>query len=304
MSNSDCDDSEPPLPTKATRVNVRPTIHADIELDSPVMLVCLDGWVDAGRVLSRTVRAILSGPSVVVASFDTDDLVDYRSRRPLMHVEDGMNAGVDWPTIELLASNDLDGRHVLVLTGTEPDRGWRAFAGAVVELAQSLGVRMLLTLGAYPAATPHTRDVTLSAIGTTPKLVQQVGFLEGKLDVPAGVQAGIERACAAAGIPSVGLWAPVPHYVASEAFPPAVVAILRGLEQVADRRFLTPTLQAEADAVVDRLDALQTVDEERQRLVGNLESHADTVANVHPSEIPSGDELAAEFRQFLEDNED
>lgn len=271
-------------------------------MDSPVMLVCLDGWVDAGRVLERTVKAVIGTASILLASFDTDELVDYRSRRPLMHVDDGINVGVDWPAIELLACRDLDGRDVVVLSGVEPDRSWKAFAEAVVTMAQALGVRLIMTLGAYPAATPHTRDVTLSAIGTTPKLVEQVGFLRGKLDVPAGVQAGIERAAASAGVPSVGLWAPVPHYAAAEPFPPAVVAILNGLETVGDRRFLTSGLYSEADAVLDRLEAMQNADEDRRQMVSNLESHADHVANAHPTQLPSGDELAADFARFLEDN--
>ncbi len=286
-------------------MTIEPIRHAGaIELGSPVLLVCLEGWVDAGRVLERTLRAILDGPSVLVASFDPDDLINYRSRRPIMHVESGINTGLDFPTIEILACRDLDGRDVLVLAGLEPDRAWRGFSTAVVELAQSLGVRMALTLGAYPAATPHTRDVTLSAIGTTPKLVEQVGYLEGKLDVPAGVHAALERACAHAGMPSVGLWAPVPHYAATEPFPAAVAALLRGLEQVADRRFRTDDVLAEAVAVRARLDALVEADEEHARLVGNLESHADNVARAHPSEMPTGDQLAAEFEQFLDTNGD
>ena len=277
---------------------------ARMRLDSPIMLVCLDGWVDAGGVLERTGRALLGGPSVLLAEFDADELVNYRARRPIMHVDSGINTGVEWPKIEVVAVRDLDSRDVVVLTGSEPDRQWRRFSEAVVEMAQELGVRMVLSLGAYPAATPHTRDVSLSAVGTTPKLVEQVGFLEGKLDVPAGVHAAIERSCAAAGIPSVGLWAPVPHYIATEAFPAAVVALLRGLEQVGDRRFLTPELESEADAVNDRLDALVVGDEDRARMVGNLESHADNVARSHPSEIPSGEELAEQLRRFLDDNED
>ncbi len=283
---------------------VEPRLHADVQLHSPILLVCLDGWVDAGRVLDRTVRAIVGSAAVVLASFDTDELIDYRARRPIMHVDDGINTGVDWPRIELLATRDLDGRDVVVLVGAEPDRAWKGFAGAIVSLAKRYGVKLVLTLGAYPAATPHTREVLLSAVGTTPKLVEQVGYLEGKLDVPAGVQACIERECAAAGIPSVGMWAPVPHYAANEVFAPAVVALLAGLEQVADRRFLTEALSAESQTATDRLDALQREDTERQQMVSNLEAHTDHVANVHPSQIPSGDELAAEFTQFLEENDE
>ncbi len=285
-------------------MRVQRATHADLQLESPVMLICLDGWVDAGRVLERTLRAVLDAPSLLLASFDADELVNYRSRRPIMHVDSGINTGLDWPTIEILACNDLDGRDVLVLAGVEPDRQWRAFADAVVALAKEFGVRMALTLGAYPAATPHTRDIALSAVGTTPKLVEKVGFLEGKLDVPAGVQAALERACANAGIPSVGIWAPVPHYAATESFPAAVAALLNGVEQVAGRRFLTPDIAVEADAVNARLDSLLDSDEERARMVGNLESHADHVARTHPSEIPTGDQLADELRQFLDGTDD
>lgn len=278
--------------------------HAQIDLESPVLLVCLNGWVDAGGVLDRTIRAVLDGPSILLASFDADELINYRSRRPIMHVDSGINTGLDWPTIEILACKDLDGRDVVVLAGAEPDRAWRGFSEAVVAMATEFGVRMAFTLGAYPAATPHTREIALSAVGTTPKLVERVGYLDGKLDVPAGVHAALERACATAAIPSVGLWAPVPHYAAGEPFPAAVGALLRGLEQVGDRRFLTGEIQAEAESVNDRLDTLLAGDDERARLVGNLESHADNVARTHPSKIPTGDQLAAQFRAFLDDNDD
>lgn len=274
--------------------------HEPIDLVNPVLLVLLDGWVDAGRVLDRTTEALLAGPSVLVASFDTDLLVDYRSRRPTMHVDDGVNTGIDWPRIDLLATRDLDNNDVLVLTGTEPDRCWRRFAADVLDLAQELGVRMLITLGAYPAATPHTRGVTLSAIGTTPALIEQVGYLEGRLDTTAGVQAAIERTAAERRIPSVGLWAPVPHYTAHEAFPAATLALLQGLEQVGDRRFITHALATEASAVLERLDVMQSGDEERRRMVDNLESHADTVANVRSGDIPKGDEFTELLQRLLD----
>lgn len=281
----------------------RHDVDVQLQLDAPVLLVCLDGWVDAGQVLERVRRAVLDGPCVLVADFDTDLIFDYRSRRPMMHVSDGVNTGVDWPVIELLAVHDLEGRDVLVLTGSEPDRGWRSFASDVLDLAQEFGVRMVITLGAYPAATPHTREVTLSAIGTTPALISEIGFLDGKIDTPAGVQAAIERACADRRIPSVGLWAPVPHYAGSDSFPPAAHALFLGLEGVADRRFDLDPIITESVAVLERLDAMLEHDEDRARIVGNLESHADIVANATPSDFPTGDELARQLEEFLDEGE-
>lgn len=278
--------------------------HPAPPMHAPVMLVCLDGWVDAGRTAERLARALTSRPSVLVAAFDVDELVDFRNRRPTMRVVDGVNTGIDWPSIEILATHDLDGRDVLVLRGPEPDRGWRGFAAAVVEVARRVGTRMVLSLGAYPAATAHTRPVDLSAIGTTPALVHQVGYLEGRLEVPAGVQAAIERACADSGIPCAGLWAPVPHYVSAESFPAATVALLQGLEQVADRRFCTPALEHEADQVLRRLDVVVRADADRAALVADLESHSEVVSRGHPADLPSGDELAAQLERYLEDGDD
>lgn len=281
---------------------IEPERHDLRPLDAPVLVMLLDGWVDAGRTLDRLSKAVVGAAAVLVASFDTDALIDHRGRRPVVHVDDGVNCGIDWPRLDMVAVRDLDGRDLLVLTGPEPDFGWRGFATAVVALARELEVRMVLSLGAYPAATAHTRPVTLSGIGTTPALVAKVGYLEGRLDVPAGVHAAIERACADAGIPAVGLWAPVPHYLATETFPGATLALLRGLENVADRRFVTPALESEAATVLARLDSLVRADSERSALVAALETPGDMVRHGHPADLPTGDELAAFLEQYLDDS--
>jgi len=283
-------------------VIIEPERHDLRPLDAPVLVMLLDGWVDAGRTLDRLSKAVVGAAAVLVASFDTDALIDHRGRRPVVHVDDGVNCGIDWPRLDMVAVRDLDGRDLLVLTGPEPDFGWRGFATAVVALARELEVRMVLSLGAYPAATAHTRPVTLSGIGTTPALVAKVGYLEGRLDVPAGVHAAIERACADAGIPAVGLWAPVPHYLATETFPGATLALLRGLENVADRRFVTPALESEAATVLARLDSLVRADSERSALVAALETPGDMVRHGHPADLPTGDELAAFLEQYLDDS--
>ena len=275
--------------------------HDPVALANPVMVVLLDGWVDAGRTFDRLGRTLLTGAPLLVADVDVDMLVDYRSRRPVMRVEDGVNTGLDWPRIELLATRDLNGRDVLVLQGVEPDRGWRTFAREVVDLAQDLAVRMVVTLGAYPAATPHTRAVQLSAMGTTPALIARIGRVEGRTESPAGAHAAIERECARRRIPSVGLWAPVPHYAASDSFPPAAIALLEGLAAIADRHFDVDALIGESVAVLERLDTSMARDHDRARMVGALELHADEVASVQLDRLPSGDQLFEQLRAMLDE---
>lgn len=276
--------------------------HADLDLENPVMFVCLEGWVDAGQGLHRVTTTMMRGAAVRLASFDPDQLVDYRSRRPIMHVDDGVNIGLTWPHIEVLALKDHDGRDVVLLTGVEPDLRWREFCADVLELAQALKVRLVMALGAYPAAIPHTRDVVLSSTGTTPVLIEKVGHVDGKMDVPAGIHAAIERECADRGIPSVGLWAPVPHYAASLPYPAAAIALLNGVKTVADRTFSYSELVAEAATVEARLDNLMAESDEHEELLEQLEAHADNVTDVRiHDDVPSGDDLADQLQRFLEE---
>src|SRR5699024_6442708 len=116
----------------------------------------------------------------------------------------------------------------------EPDHAWRTFTEESVALFRELGVRMMVGLGAYPAAVPHTRPVTLSVTATTPELAAVTGLLRGTLEVPAGVQAALEARCGEEGIPAVGLWAQVPHYVSGEVtpYPAAALALLEKLQAV------------------------------------------------------------------------
>src|SRR5690606_23692470 len=106
------------------------------ELDSPVMIVALDGWIDAGMGAAAALTGILDqSEATTIAEFDADHLLDHRARRPVMRLENGVNTGLTWPTIELQALTDLQGNDVLLLVGYEPDHAWRAFSDAVTTLA-------------------------------------------------------------------------------------------------------------------------------------------------------------------------
>ena len=166
-----------------------------------------------------------------MASFDTEPLIDQRARRPIARLEDGITTELTWPTIRLLAGKDRVGADMLYLTGPEPDFRWRSSSTAVVELVQILDVRTVVGLGAFPAPTPHTRPVRLAS--TVPPesadLAGRVGTVHGTLEVPAGVQAALEVALGNAGVPVIGLWARVPHYVSAMPYPEASAALVEGM---------------------------------------------------------------------------
>ncbi|CAN5786146.1 PAC2 family protein [soil metagenome] len=275
------------------------------DLDSPLLIVALEGWIDAGLGAGNAVASLLEQLDAnTVAVFDADSLLDHRARRPTMHLIDGVNTGLTWPSIELRSAVDPAGNDLLLLVGAEPDHQWQAFTGAVVDLVVDLGARMALGLGAYPAATPHTRSTRLSITAGTEELADSVGYLRGTIDVPAGVQAAIEQRCAEVGLPAVGLWAQVPHYAAAMPYAAASAALLEGLNKVGHLTLDTSALDEEATATRTRLDALVGDNPEHQQLVAALEEQHDAMDSSTQGPLPSGDELAAQFQRFLRDNDE
>ncbi|MEJ7584177.1 MAG: PAC2 family protein, partial [Acidimicrobiales bacterium] len=132
-------------------------LHEQPQLDHPLLVMALEGWIDAGYAASNAMSTLLAGlDTKPVATFDADELLDHRARRPIMHLVDGVNTALSWPGIELRSATDLAGKDLLLLVGAEPDHSWRAFSAAVLDLAGRFGVCMIIGLGAYPAAVPHT----------------------------------------------------------------------------------------------------------------------------------------------------
>jgi proteasome assembly chaperone (PAC2) family protein len=268
-------------------------LHARPSLDRPVLVVGMEGWIDAGLGAATAMATLLGSVTTEpVATFDVDTLLDHRARRPIVRIVDGVNTGLRWPEILLRGGHDADGHDLLLLAGPEPDHQWRAFTTAVGELAMSFGVSLVIGLGAFPAPVPHTRPARLASTASTSELAQRVGYLPGALDVPAGVQAALERSFADLGVPAVGLWARVPHYAAAMPYPEASAVLLEGLTSVAGITVDTTELRRTAEASRQHLDELIANSEEHVALVRQLETQVD-------ADVPSGDEIAAEVERFL-----
>lgn len=280
-------------------------LHTRPELDRPVLLVALEGWIDAGYGAGRAVDALIAqSDSVHVATFDADTLLDFRARRPVLHLVDGVNTGLSWSSTELHALRSPNGTDVLLLTGVEPDHAWNAFSDTVRDLATELGVRMQLGLGAYPAGVPHTRPVGLSATASTEELANTVGFIRGTIDVPAGVEAVIERRFAELGIPAIGIWAQVPHYAATMRYPAASARLIEGINQLAGSDFGIDALPDEIAEVRTHIDSLIDGNPEHVAMLRQLEAQADEAVEDQLTDLPSGDDLAEELQRFLREQED
>lgn len=288
-------------------------MHMTPELSEPVLVVALEGWIDAGLGAANAMSELLSATGAeVVAEFDSDRLLDHRARRPIMHLVNGLITTLTWPGIELRAGADAAGNDVLLLVGAEPDFEWRAFSDAVVDLAHGFGARMVVALGAYPAPVAHTRGTSLSVTTSSSELSDTLhGYVRGTLDVPGGIHAVLDVAANEAGIPALGLWAQVPHYVASMPYPAASVALLDGLGEVAGLALEPGQLPSDAKATRIRLDELVAENPQHQTMVAQLEEMMDQGLGG-PDEaptfgfdhLPSGEELAEELQEYLRDHPD
>jgi hypothetical protein len=280
--------------------------HMDRMLEHPVLIVALEGWVDAGLGADGAISALLSsGPTELVATFDGESLIDQRARRPVVHIARGINEGLTWPVIQVRLGQDLAGADVCFLVGPEPDFRWATFVSSVVGLCRDLRVSMVVGLGAFPAPAPHTRPVRLAATAppSSADLVAQVGIVQGEIDVPSGVWGALELALGEAGIATVGLWARVPHYVSGMAFPSASAALLDGLSAVAGLSVDAMTLHTAADASLRQVDELISKSTEHTAMVRQLEHSVDTAEGnpLDVGQLPTGDELAAELERYLRD---
>jgi predicted ATP-grasp superfamily ATP-dependent carboligase len=279
-------------------------LHLQRSLERPVLVVALEGWVDAGLGADSAITALLtSSPTEVVATFDGESLIDQRARRPVVHIARGVNEGLTWPAIEVRAGRDLSGVDVCYLVGPEPDFRWQSFVDAVLTLSRQIGFRMAVSLGAFPAPAPHTRPVRLAATAppASSDLLPKIGVMQGEIDVPSGVWGALELAFGDAGIPAVGLWARVPHYVAGMAFPSAGAALLDGLAAAADLSIDSSSLHTAADTTLRQVDELIAKSDDHIAMVRQLERTVDA-AEGNPLDIghvPTGDELAAELERYL-----
>lgn len=284
------------------------------ELVTPVLVTAPDGWIDAGLGGGGAIAALIERmDTTLVASFDIDALLDHRARRPVARITDGVYTDVLWPQIELRAGKDAEGHDVLVLVGPEPDHSWRAYARAVGELARQLGVRMLVAMGAFPAPVPHTRSLGLVATATTSELARRIGVVQGSLDVPGGIVVALQQRFSDLEIPAVALWARVPHYAAAMPYPEASAQLLEGFGEVAGITVDSTALREAADLARQRLDDLTANSVEHRTLVRQLEAQLDAEAargegEPEPdarepgwSNLPSGEDLAAEVERFLRD---
>ncbi|MGC0273509.1 proteasome assembly chaperone family protein [Pseudactinotalea sp. Z1739] len=276
-----------------------------------VLVHALQGSIDAGHagaLLAEHLTAKLSTRRV--ATFDVDALLDYRSRRPVMTYEDGAWTTYDEPVLTLDLLRDDEGQAMLLLHGLEPDLKWELFIDAITGLIEEFGVRTTVGVHGIPMGVPHTRPITVTAHGTRPELVADYPNYISSVRVPGSASALLEFRLGGRGHDALGFAAHVPHYLAQSDYPQAAAELVRQITRVTGLGLPIGDLEADGVRIQTEIDRQVGASDEVGAVVRALEEQFDSFAEatgdealgtpvVEAEEVPSADEIAARFSQYL-----
>ncbi|MDU4286909.1 MAG: PAC2 family protein [Actinomyces sp.] len=249
----------------------------DVNFHAPILLSHLVGSTDAGDAGGLVVSQMLASlPVTRVATFDADSLLDYRSTRPTVTIDNWHVSAVDVPQIAIDLVQDDKGTPILLLHGPEPDTKWQAFAGEVAEFAREAGVEILVSLTGMPAAVPHTRPTMVHLQSTDADLVGgQPKLAGGPMQFRSSINTFLQHSLSQEGIEGVSFLAAVPYYMANMEYPQASLALLERMSSVFGLTLPTGNIEASTQVVNDQLANLVVESEEVVGLVGQLEQQYD-----------------------------
>ncbi|PRY70550.1 putative ATP-grasp superfamily ATP-dependent carboligase [Glaciihabitans tibetensis] len=264
-----------------------------------VLVVAFEGWNDAGEAASNAVRTLKDQLTVhPVAEVDPEDYFDYQFNRPSVALDEEGNRGLIWPSVTIFGpdvSTDVTGSNVYLLLGAEPSRGWKTFTSEILEVVEDSEITAIVFLGAMLADVPHTRPISIFVSSENSDVRTGLGVERSNYEGPVGILSVLGDAAEKAGIPTVSIWASVPHYVHNAPSPKATLALIEKLEEMIGVVIPRGELVAESEAWESGIDVLAGDDEDMAAYIEQLEQARDTV----DSPEASGEAIAQEFERYL-----
>jgi proteasome assembly chaperone (PAC2) family protein len=275
-------------------------------LEKPVLIGAFRGWNDGGQAATLAAGYLARRWGArKFADIDPELFVDFQATRPQVVLDEGRTRRIEWPENTFYRAR-IPGtnRDAVLLIGVEPNYRWRTFTEVVGELASDLGVELFVTLGALLADVPHTRPAPVTGAASDPRLVEELGLQLSRYEGPTGIVGVLLDACRRAGIPSVSLWAAVPHYVSLAPSPKAARALCERLAGILEVDIDVEELAEAEQEYVEQVSQAVASDADTASYVEELEQRADSLDLLEESGgLPSGDALAAEIARYLRERE-
>lgn len=274
------------------------------ELRRPVLVAAFRGWNDGGQGASLGGAYLAKQwDATRFAEIDPEGFYDFQATRPQVSLVDGVTRQLDWPeNVFYHAPIPGSDRDAIILLGVEPNLRWKTFTNLVLGLSRELGVELLVTLGSLLADVPHTRPAPVTGAATDPALVAELGLEPSRYEGPTGIVGIVHDGCRGAGIPSVSLWAAVPHYVSLAPSPRAALALVRRLGELLRVDIELDELEQASEEYSEQVSQAVSTDAETASYVEELERRVDMLEAAE--ELPSGETLAAELTRFLREREE
>lgn len=276
--------------------------HRPDGLRAPAMVCAFEGWNDAGDAASGAASFIAAELDAKrFAEVDSEEFYDFQSSRPRIELAEGNQRKIVWPSVEMFeARAPRANRDLVLVQGVEPSLRWRTFSALIVDLAEALGVQLVVTLGALLADIPHSRPVAMTGFASDPAILARLHLQPSTYEGTTGIIGVLHSACAAAGLPSASIWASVPHYVAAASNPKASLALVRKLESIVGVSVDVSELELASEEYERQVGLAVRSDPDIQAFVERLERASDEQRDsLSPENLPSGESLAREFQRFL-----
>jgi proteasome assembly chaperone (PAC2) family protein len=270
-------------------------------LRAPALICAFKGWNDAADAASTAITFVGGALGARrFATIDPEEFYDFQATRPRIKLVDGQTRRIDWPAVELYEARvPRAPRDLILLAGSEPSFRWRGFSKLIVEVAEAIGVQLVVTLGALLADVPHTRAISVTGLASDPALVARLGLRSSSYEGPTGIVGILHSACQEAGLPSASLWAAVPHYIAAAPNPKAALALVRKLEGLVGVAVNASDLESAAADYERQVNLAVQSDPDVQAFVERLEQAAGSEPNDEPGPLPSGETIARDLQRFL-----
>jgi len=270
---------------------------AESPAEDAIMFAAFEGWNDAGSAASSALLHLIDvWGAEKIDELDPEEYHDFQENRPMVSTAPDGTRHLAWPTTTIsVVEPPRTRRRVVLVHGIEPSLRWKSYCTEILEIAQSLGVTTVVTLGALLADVPHTRPIPVSVTSDDPAVQHLLDVEANTYEGPTGIVGVLHSAAHEAGFHSLSVWAAVPHYVAHPPSPKATVAILSRLEAFLAEPVDLKDLPDDAEAWQNGVDKLTAEDSEIAEYVTQLEEAKDT------AELPeaSGEAIAREFEQYL-----
>jgi predicted ATP-grasp superfamily ATP-dependent carboligase len=277
-------------------------VHESPTLERPILISAFRGWNDGGQGASLAAGYLARlWDAERLADVDPEEFFDFQTTRPHVKLVEGLTRQIDWPETSFYRArpNGFD-RDVVLLLGVEPNLRWRRFTRLVVDYASDLSVELFVSLGSLLADVPHTRPSPVTGSASDPDLVERLGLQASRYEGPTGIVGVLHDACREESVPSVSLWAAVPHYVSLTPSPRAALALCERLSSLLDVEIDVEELREAAEGYEEQVSRAVAADADTQAYVDDLEQRAD---EIDESDLPSGEALAAELTRFLRERD-